>query len=239
MLTAQQIHEKNFGRSFKGYDMDEVDAFLDEVIESFDKLSRENREFNTRLEALNTQIESYRGMENTMMHTMVTVHKAAEEITESAKREADEVYSKARQQADEMVERATQESEEMLRKAHEDSQEILNSYREEIKDTEEELLSLKNLLDEFKAGIHTYSDELLALIDQAQAPEQVQELEAEYELQQDDQDQEEAEPDMDYVGQYVSEFAESEESDSDEDMDEEEPYYGPVEVDEEDDIDME
>ncbi len=238
MLTAQQIHEKNFGKGFKGYDMDEVDAFLDEVIDSFDKLSRETRELNTRIEALNTQIESYRGMENTMMHTMVTVHKAAEEITESAKREADEVYTKARQQADEMVERATQESEQMLQKAHGDSQEIVASYREEIQKTEADLLTLKNLLDEFKAGVHNYSDELLSLVDQMDAPPEVKEIEAEHELgvNAEESEEEESEPRMDYVGQYVSGFDEAGE---DEQTAGEEPYYGPVDVDEEDEFDVE
>ena len=32
MLTAQQIHEKSFSRDKKGYNIDEVDIFLDEVI---------------------------------------------------------------------------------------------------------------------------------------------------------------------------------------------------------------
>ena len=36
MLTAQQIHEKSFSRDKKGYNIDEVDIFLDEVIVDYD-----------------------------------------------------------------------------------------------------------------------------------------------------------------------------------------------------------
>ncbi len=220
MLTAQQIHDKNFAKRGKGYDMDDVDAFLDEVIDSFDKLSRESKELSARIEALNTQIESYRGMENTMMHTMVTVHKAAEEITESAKREADETYNKARQQADDMVERATQESEHMIRKAHEDSQDIIDSYKDEIHQAEQDLLALNTLLDEFKAGIHHYTDELLGLVDRMNAPQEVQDMVAQAEEEEDVQ----PEPRVDYVGQYVAGINKRNDDESN---------YGPVEADEE------
>ncbi len=229
MLTAQQIHEKNFSKGFKGYDMDSVDAFLDEVIESFDKLTRENKEMAARVESLNTQIESYRGMENTMMHTMVTVHKAAEEITESAKREADDVYNKARLQADDMVDRAAQESEQMLKKAHEDSQSILDSYKQDIQQAEQDLLALNNLLDEFKAGIHHYSDELLSLVDRMNAPEEVQA----YIAQAEEEEEELAEPRVDYVGQYVAGM-----NGVGGKPDDDEANYGPVEADE-DEMDVE
>ena len=114
MLTAQQIHEKSFSRDKKGYNIDEVDIFLDEVIVDYDTLTRENQELKTRIEALNKQIESYRGMENSMMHTMVTVHKAAEEIEEKAKKDAEEMYAKTRAQADAMADRAQKEYDQIL-----------------------------------------------------------------------------------------------------------------------------
>jgi cell division initiation protein len=233
MLTAQQIHEKNFGKGFKGYDMDEVDAFLDEVIESFDKLSRENHEMTSRIEALNTQIESYRGMENTMMHTMVTVHKAAEEITENAKREADEVYAKARQQADEVIERATAESEQMVQSAHEESRAIVSGYQEEIRQAEEELVALNNLLEEFKSGIGHYTDELLALVEQMNTPPEVLEKVENVEAQaaQVVEVEPEPEPRVDYVGQYVSAI-------NGNGPQEDDAYFEPVEADEDEDIDL-
>ena len=42
MLTSADIHNKEFGWSFRGYNEDEVDAFLDEIVNDFDLLVREN-----------------------------------------------------------------------------------------------------------------------------------------------------------------------------------------------------
>lgn len=234
MLTAQQIHEKNFEKGFKGYDMDEVDAFLDEIVDSFDRLSRENKELNSRIEALNTQIESYRGMENTMMHTMVTVHKAAEEITDSAKREAEELYTKAREQADEILSRAKRESEQMLLTARTNSQSIVDGYQEQIRQAQDDLLSIKSLLEEFKAGVHSYTAELLGFVDKIDAPKEVYDLENSL----NEEGQEEAPEKTDYVDQYVNGLQEKPEQEQQEQPKEQpaqaQPYYGPVDVDDDD-----
>ena len=229
MLTAQQIHEKNFTRVRKGYDMDEVDAFLDEIVQTVDRLSRENKEFNVRIEALNKQIESYRGMENTMMHTMVTVHKASEEITEKAKQEAEEIYTQARQEAEEMVMRAERESSQMLVTAREEAEKAISEYQIQIDDTKATLASLKNLLDEFKSGVHSYTAELLDFVDSFSASEEVNAVVEEVETF-------EEEVPVDYLNQYVDGVnnqyaAEAEELEEADD----EPYYGPVDVDEEED----
>ena len=230
MLTAQDIHEKDFARGRKGYDMDEVDAFLDEVVNDFDLLSRENQELNARIEALNKQVESYRGMENSMMHTMVTVHKAAEDITDKAKREAEELYAKTRQEADEMVERARTESEQMVREANEKAEAILQSKQDEIQMYESRLVELKDLLAEFKNGLHTYTSEFLEFVDKEEAPAEVEALEQKLQAE-EEKEEAAAEPvkEPDYVQAYVRGIHENQATLQPE------PAYAPVEVEADDD----
>ena len=174
MLTAQQIHEKSFSRDKKGYNIDEVDIFLDEVIVDYDKLTRENQELKTRIEALNKQIESYRGMENSMMHTMVTVHKAAEEIEEKAKKDAEEMYAKTRAQADAMADRAQKEYNPSLNTASAEADRIVRDARKELKEKQEAILELHDLLAEFKTGVKDYASELIDFADKINDPEPIQ-----------------------------------------------------------------
>ena len=174
MLTAQQIHEKSFSRDKKGYNIDEVDLFLDEVIVDFDKLSRENQELKARIEALNKQVESYRGMENSMMHMMVTVHKAAEEIEEKAKKEAEEMYAKTRQQADAMADRAQKEYDQILNTASAEADRIVRDARKELKEKQEAIVELHELLSEFKTGVKDYAEELITFADKINDPEPIQ-----------------------------------------------------------------
>lgn len=154
MLTPQDIHAKSFSNSFKGYDKDEVDQFLDRIIEDYDKLTRENRELLARIESLGTQIETYRGMEDTLMHTMVTAHKAAEDISKAAKQDSEEILDAANKEADEL-----------LLKTQVQAEEVLNKQQAQMRENEEKLAEMKDVMLEFRRGAKEYALDLIDTIE--------------------------------------------------------------------------
>ena len=85
-LTPMDIHNKEFTRSFRGYDEDEVDLFLDEIVEEFEGLYKENIELKDRLSMLADQISNYNTMENTLKETLVTAQSAANEVSICSKK---------------------------------------------------------------------------------------------------------------------------------------------------------
>lgn len=105
-LTPMDIHNKEFSRSFRGYDDDEVDQFLDEIVEDFERLYKENIELKDRLEMLAQQISNYKTMENALKETLVTAQKAANDVSESAQRKSDLIMSEAEAKADRIIEDA-------------------------------------------------------------------------------------------------------------------------------------
>lgn len=56
-LTPYDIHNKEFKRSFRGYDVDEVNDFLDQIIKDFELLTREKLELEQQVEELQAEIE--------------------------------------------------------------------------------------------------------------------------------------------------------------------------------------
>ncbi len=56
-LTAYDIHNKEFKRSFRGYDVDEVNDFLDQIIKEFEILTREKLELEQQVEELQAEID--------------------------------------------------------------------------------------------------------------------------------------------------------------------------------------
>ena len=162
MVTPKDIHEKNFGEEKRGYIKDEVDDFLDEIIVDYDKVLRENKELLARIDALNAQVESYRGMENSLMHTMVTAHKAADDITEKAKRESEE-----------MIENAQKEASNILNTADIRARAKMENYEKEMADVEGKIIGIRNVLNEFKATVLDYSKELVEVVEDLSIPESV------------------------------------------------------------------
>ncbi|MGB4368423.1 MAG: DivIVA domain-containing protein [Caldicoprobacterales bacterium] len=105
-LTPMDIHNKEFTRSFRGYDEDEVDQFLDEIVEEFERLYKENIDLKDRLSMVVDQINNYKTMENTLKETLVTAQKTADELTESAQKKSELIIKEAEGKAREIIDNA-------------------------------------------------------------------------------------------------------------------------------------
>ena len=64
MLTVQDIQEKTFERAGKGYNMGQVDEFLDELAADFSALNKENAALKGKLKVLVQKVEEYRETED-------------------------------------------------------------------------------------------------------------------------------------------------------------------------------
>jgi len=115
-LTPLDIHNKEFSKAFRGYSEDEVDEFLDLVVAEFERLIRTQEELQVELSGLESRIEHYRGLEETLKNAIVLAQKTADEIKEAALREADAIKRQALLDA----QRTREEAQEMVKKSYEE-----------------------------------------------------------------------------------------------------------------------
>jgi len=96
MLTPQEVQDKKFPKSlFSGYDMGEVDDFLDTLSADYAALYKENVVLKNKLKVLAEKIEEYRSVDAAMRKALLAAQKMAAEITEDAKKKSDELRRKA------------------------------------------------------------------------------------------------------------------------------------------------
>lgn len=88
-ITSKDIRKRDFKKSLRGYDPNEVDAFLDTISSNFEKLVIENRNYQDRVKALESDIEVYRENEQTLQKAIVKSQDLADEIVSNAKRKAE------------------------------------------------------------------------------------------------------------------------------------------------------
>lgn len=109
MLTPLDIHNKVFTKGVRGYKLEEVDAFLDEVIRSYEALFRENRELKDKVGRLEDEIEKNREISSTLQKTMILAEKVMEEESQRAEKEAELIKRQARQEGEGLIEQAKKE----------------------------------------------------------------------------------------------------------------------------------
>ena len=100
MLTPVDIHNKEFSRSFRGYNQDEIDDFLDEIVNDYDKLYRENNQLKKELELDEKQIAQYHQLEKNLQDTLLVAQRTADEVTNTANLRAEEIRQAAQQAAE-------------------------------------------------------------------------------------------------------------------------------------------
>ena len=108
-LTVKDILEKTFKRSFKGYDEDEVDRFLDQVIDEFKVLQAENESLKKSLAETSERLSRVSETETTIMNTLVSAQKSSERLLAEAARKAELIIDSAQTTATQRAEQAQAE----------------------------------------------------------------------------------------------------------------------------------
>ena len=78
-----------------GYNTEEVQSFLNELLIDYEKLYKENIEYKDKIEVLNQGIQHYKSIEDTLQNALVVAQGTAESVKNSAKLEADNIIKEA------------------------------------------------------------------------------------------------------------------------------------------------
>lgn len=109
MLTPLDIQNKEFSKGFKGYKDVEVDAFLDQVINDYESLFRENLELKDKVSSLDDKIDHYSSIEGTLQKTLIIAQTSAEEVVKNAKDKAEMIVKDAEKEYSRKVDEANAE----------------------------------------------------------------------------------------------------------------------------------
>ena len=100
MITPLDIENKKFSKQMvNGYNVDEVDGFLDELTTDYERLYKENKELKDNTEELHNDVGQYKNIESTLQNTLIIAQRTADEIQAVAKQQAEQIIKDAEYQA--------------------------------------------------------------------------------------------------------------------------------------------
>lgn len=102
-LTPLDIHNKEFKRTWRGYDEDEVNEFLDLVIKEFEILIREKKEFEGKSSEADEKLGHFTNIEQTLSKTIIVAQETADEVKANAKKEAQLIVRESEKNADRII----------------------------------------------------------------------------------------------------------------------------------------
>jgi cell division initiation protein len=140
-ITPLDIQQKQFSTRFRGFDMEEVDSFLELIREEMEELLRENANLREEARRFEKQLKEYKNIETTLKDTLVGTQQMVEEYRNTAKKEADLIAKEAELKAEEML----RDAQEKVVKIHEDITDlkgVRRHFKEELRRLIESHLSM-------------------------------------------------------------------------------------------------
>ncbi|MBR5381991.1 MAG: DivIVA domain-containing protein, partial [Oscillospiraceae bacterium] len=157
MFTPADIHNKEFRRGFRGYNEEEVDDFLDEIVADYESMTKRIAELEGGLALAMRKGEQYQGMEKQLQETLAVAQKTAEEVVKTARQRADEKLretelecERKRRQTEAECEGLRREAEADIRRQYENvtarvkEQQVL--YDDAVRHRRQLIVKLKSLL---------------------------------------------------------------------------------------------
>lgn len=105
-ITPNEISNKDFKRVFRGFDIDEVEEFLEQVVDDYEKIYKENLSLKEKITSLNEKIEHYSNIESTLQNTLVLAQKAADQAKDNSKRDSELIIKDAQETANSIIRKA-------------------------------------------------------------------------------------------------------------------------------------
>lgn len=143
MLRPIDIQNKEFDKRIKGYSCDEVDDFLDVVIQDYELLCKENQTLKNKIGLLTETVEQYKQIEKTMQQSLDMARKAADDTKKNAETEASAIISKARL----------------------DASYLARQIDEEHSKRHREMLAVKNEIAQYSARVKLLCENMIKMLD--------------------------------------------------------------------------
>jgi cell division initiation protein len=135
-IRPVDIRRKEFKSGLRGYDANQVDDFLDEVADEFERTFAENQRMLEEMTSLRERLQQFEELEASIQEALVQAQQVARDLRRNAGKEAELIVREAKEQSHRIladssgrVERV-QESYEVLRKAKQD---FSNDFRHLLK----------------------------------------------------------------------------------------------------------
>ena len=145
------VRRKEFKNSFRGYDANQVDDFLDAVADEFERSYTENSRMREEISSIRERLQQFEELEGSIRAALVHAEQAANDLRRTATQEAEDVRLSASREADFTIREAKARSHQMLADSSARVERIQASY-EAMQEAK------RNFTNDFRHLLKTYMD---------------------------------------------------------------------------------
>ncbi len=132
-ITPLEIRQKAFERVLRGYDKDEVNAYLQSLSQEWERMQDDIKEIRIKYEATEREVSKLREVESSLYKTLKTAEDTGANVIDQANKTAELILREAQMKADSMVNEAKSKAKNSIEEAEYVSKQLLAEMEERVK----------------------------------------------------------------------------------------------------------
>ena len=147
-ITPLEIRQKTFEKNFRGYEKEEVHAFLMTLSQEWERIVDENKELKFKFESLEREIQKLREVENSLYKTLKTAEDTGASVIEQSRKAAELHLRESQLKADQLMNEAKSKAKDTIEESDMRAKQIIADMEDRV----------KLLIDEYKKMESTRED---------------------------------------------------------------------------------
>ena len=116
-ITPLEIRQKNFEKKLRGYDKDEVSAFLLSLSNEWERVLDENKEYKIKLDQAEKEVQKLREVESSLFKTLKTAEDTGANLIDQANKAAELHLKETQMNAEAMMSEAKSKAKNIIEKS--------------------------------------------------------------------------------------------------------------------------
>ena len=146
-ISAIDIRKHTFEKIFRGYDPDEVDAFLNSLSQEWERFSSENGLLKMQLEYAEKELSKLKDIESTLFRTLKSAEDVSRQIEKEAKELAEKTLAESKLKAEETISEAEQRTGQIIQDTEDRLKRFKEEFAAEVKIQERDFRAIENFRD--------------------------------------------------------------------------------------------
>src|SRR5688572_16580862 len=168
-VTPLDIRQKTFEKNFRGYEKDEVNAFLLTLSQEWERVLDENKECRIKLEATEREVTKLREVESSLYKTLKTAEDTGANVIDQARRTAELHVKESQFKADGMINEAKQKARDVIEESDMRAREILEEMEDRLKLLVESYKKMQTLREDLLADLKHMGSDVLDRVERERA----------------------------------------------------------------------
>lgn len=166
-VTPLDIRQKTFEKNFRGYQIEEVNAFLQTLSQEWERLMDENKELRIKLEATEREVTKLREVETSLYKTLKTAEDTGANVIEQARVAADLHLRESQLRAEALINEARAKAKDTIEESDERARQIVDEMEDRLRTLVESYKKLESTREDLLADLKRMANETIDKVERA------------------------------------------------------------------------